>query len=243
MPHRQCTAKSKRSGQRCKAWAVRGKDVCHIHGGKTPNGVANPNYQHGRYSRYLPARLLDRYHEAEADGELLALRAEIALIDSRLLDVLKRVESGESSRIWSKLGESVDALQAAQLIGDEIGQRHAISSLIGLVAHGQGDWAAWGDVRALIMERKALVESERKRLVEMQQMVTATDALSLMAQLVDAVREAGDERTLRAVMAAFVRITGIAPALAADGGADGAAIDTDAVPVAARNGGNPRHRS
>lgn len=31
----QCKAKSKRSKQRCLKWAMRGKDVCHFHGGKS----------------------------------------------------------------------------------------------------------------------------------------------------------------------------------------------------------------
>lgn len=217
-----------------------GKSVCYNHGGKTPSGPALPQYTNGRYSKYLPERLLDRYHEAEADSDLLALRAEIALIDARLLDVLKRVESGESSRIWGKLEEVIDGLETAQLIGDERGQRHAVASIVGLVKRGKSDWMAWADVRALILERKALVESERKRLVEMQQMVTASDALSLMAQLVDAVREAGDERTLRAVSDAFARLTGIGAAIAADGDRDGTAIDADAVPVAAGHGASDR---
>lgn len=29
----QCTAKSKRSGERCLRWAVRGRKTCHMHGG------------------------------------------------------------------------------------------------------------------------------------------------------------------------------------------------------------------
>lgn len=30
-----CSANSKQSGQRCKNFAVKGKSVCHIHGGKS----------------------------------------------------------------------------------------------------------------------------------------------------------------------------------------------------------------
>ncbi len=40
----QCTAKSKRSGERCRNHAVHGKTVCHIHGGKSsgaPKGNKN----------------------------------------------------------------------------------------------------------------------------------------------------------------------------------------------------------
>jgi hypothetical protein len=48
----RCTAKSKRTGQRCKAPAVRGWKVCRFHGarGGAPKGKANLAWRHGRYS-------------------------------------------------------------------------------------------------------------------------------------------------------------------------------------------------
>jgi len=41
----QCTAKSKRSGERCKKDAVIGMGVCHIHGGKSLVGTDNPAFK------------------------------------------------------------------------------------------------------------------------------------------------------------------------------------------------------
>ena len=48
----RCTAKSKRSGKRCKAPAVRGWNVCLFHGarGGAPKGEANGAWKHGYYS-------------------------------------------------------------------------------------------------------------------------------------------------------------------------------------------------
>jgi hypothetical protein len=49
----RCWAKSKRSGQRCKAPAVRGWRVCRMHGarGGAPEGERNGNYRHGARSK------------------------------------------------------------------------------------------------------------------------------------------------------------------------------------------------
>ena len=57
--HRQCSAKSKRSGERCRAPAVKGRYQCRMHGGilsKEYHGAAisgpeNPNWKHGRCSK------------------------------------------------------------------------------------------------------------------------------------------------------------------------------------------------
>jgi hypothetical protein len=48
----RCTAKSKRTGQRCKAPAVRGCSVCRFHGarGGAPKGIDNGAWKHGLYS-------------------------------------------------------------------------------------------------------------------------------------------------------------------------------------------------
>src|SRR5579863_9488305 len=88
---RQCAAHSKRSGSRCRKWAMRGHTVCRNHGALSPRGVASPAFKTGRYSRSLPARLVGRYQEAVADPELLSLRDDLALIDSRTSALLQRV--------------------------------------------------------------------------------------------------------------------------------------------------------
>jgi hypothetical protein len=51
----RCTARSKRSGKRCQGPAVRGKQVCRMHGGSqgsgAPLGQRNGNYRHGTYTK------------------------------------------------------------------------------------------------------------------------------------------------------------------------------------------------
>jgi hypothetical protein len=48
----RCTAKAKRSGQRCKSPAVTGWLVCRMHGagGGHPRGATHPQYKHGSRS-------------------------------------------------------------------------------------------------------------------------------------------------------------------------------------------------
>jgi hypothetical protein len=51
----RCRARSKRTGQPCKAPAVRGFRVCRMHGarGGAPHGKRNGNYRHGSRTKQM----------------------------------------------------------------------------------------------------------------------------------------------------------------------------------------------
>ena len=107
MSRRECGAK-KRDGTPCRAAPVAGRNRCRLHGGATPRGGAiGPAFKHGRYSRDLPTRLAARYREIQADQELRSLRAEIALVATRIVDVLGQIETGR--------GEAADQAAWAQI--------------------------------------------------------------------------------------------------------------------------------
>lgn len=111
-PHaRRCTAKSKRSGGRCKNPPVRGRTVCRMHGGASPVGAASPQYKGAGRFKYLPVAMAERYRAAKADPELLALRKDLALLEVRLSTLLERVtETGPAdvdAATWAEIRELV----------------------------------------------------------------------------------------------------------------------------------------
>lgn len=44
----QCTAKSKRSGNQCLKWAVRGRTTCHMHGGTAKGPITKAGKERSR---------------------------------------------------------------------------------------------------------------------------------------------------------------------------------------------------
>jgi len=109
-PIRRCQARRK-TGEPCRGPAVRGRNVCRMHGGSSLSGVASPAWRHGRYSRYLPGGLRRRYERAAADQELLALRDEIALVDARSQELLGRIAAAEgdaAEALWPSVWPLVD---------------------------------------------------------------------------------------------------------------------------------------
>lgn len=203
----QCGAKT-RSGVPCRTRPM-ANGKCRMHGGKSLAGPASGTWVDGRHSKILPKRLIDDYHAGRCDPDKLALEDELALLDARINDLLSRVDSGESGQLWKDLAKAVAAFEGAKRAGDRVGVVTATQAMVGLVKHGHDDAAAWQDVVGLIERRRRLVESERKRLVEAQQMIGADQALAMMGILVESVRQhVTDPAALRAVVDTFARLTG-----------------------------------
>ena len=76
----RCTAKSKRTGERCKAPAVKGWRVCRMHGawGGHTAGSSHPSWKHGMRSREW---IETRKHINELSREAKEIKALIKLVD------------------------------------------------------------------------------------------------------------------------------------------------------------------
>lgn len=194
----QCTAKSKRSGQQCKRAATPGYSVCSIHGGRTPRGSASPHYVNGRYSKALPERLAARYVEATQDSELLALRDEISLTDTLIVDTVEKLDTGGSKAHFLALRQKWDEFQRYEKQGDGPKTSAALWELGNLITDGLRDFTLLDDIARLIEQRRKLSESERKRLIEMRQLFTAEQAVLLLGAITDIIARNVTDRDTRA---------------------------------------------
>lgn len=205
----QCNARSKRSGAQCKKDAVVGREQCHIHGGKSLEGPSLPQFRTGRHSKYLPERLASRAEAAAKDAQLLELAQEVGLVDTLISDALSQIDTEESGELFRQIRKGWQSyLEAASTQRREQAQ----SSLDALIDRGAQSTDARDDAVKLIEQRRKLVDSERKRLVDAQQMVTAQQATTLIAAVVASVRRHADRETCAAISA---DISGL---MVADGG-------------------------
>jgi len=201
-----CGAKT-RGGGECKQPAL-ANGRCHYHGGKSPGGIASPHYRDGRYSKALPQRMREAYTAALDDPQLLEQREQIAVLDARLLDLLGRVDTGESGALWGRLLDAKVDLIACKRANDIKGQGDALTLILDLISQGHADYRAWGELQSVLEQRKRLIESERKRLVEMQQMVTSQQAMGLISAIIESVkRNVTDRAALAAIQTDFIRLT------------------------------------
>ena len=171
-----------------------------MHGGKTPRGPSSVHYKDGRHSRFLPARMFAAYRAAGIDPELMSLRQDLALIDARIIDVLKRVDTGEAGVIWQAAQAAMVRFDRAWVRKDGEAMEAALAEAKRLITQGASDWAAWQEVGSLIEQRRKLVESEQRRLTLTHEMLSRDQAMALVGQVVDILqRHVTDRDILNAV--------------------------------------------
>jgi hypothetical protein len=218
---KRCLAWSSRNNRQCSQRAMIGKTKCQSHGGKTPSGMASPHFKDGRHIRSLPTRLISNYQASLQDKDLLSLRYEIALIDTRTQELLGQIDAQESGRLWQVLKDNMskfDSIQrrAASLPDGEARKTElaremseVLSTIRQSIHHGAADWMIWQEISESLEMRRRLVESEQKRLVAMQVMVTSEQAMILVSALTAAVRKhVTDTKQLSSIQNEFIRLVG-----------------------------------
>jgi len=195
-----CERESKRTHVGCNAFAMKGKKVCYTHGGATPSGMASPNFIHGRYSKAMPKRLLERFEAAHDDPDLLNLTSEIALVQARIEELVGRLDTAESGAVWRDLRSTWKDLGQAQRSGDKDAVKQYLDDLDTLIKRGYGDHANFQELGTNLELLRRLTESRRKHLLEMDTMVKAEEFGIFLAALRDSLlRHVQDRKILAAI--------------------------------------------
>jgi predicted nucleic acid-binding protein len=215
-----------RFGRYCPKDPMIGRTRCYHHAGKSLQGIAHPNFKHGRHVKTMPQRLLERYEASQTDPTLLELTDEISLVDARVADLLARSESGESGQSWKELHQLWRLFSQARRSGDRDQMATMLDQVGHAISRGHTDQNVWVEIGLLIDRRQRLVESERKRLAELENTLTVEQAKLIVRRVLDAVqRHVTDQKALSAIGGELSRL-----------------VAGDAVPLALTSGRSRRRR-
>lgn len=172
-----------------------------------PKGIASPHFRNGRHSKYLPTRLLERYAAFVTDDNILELNGEIALLDSRIAELVERVDRGESGELWERLGSAWASFLEASRAKKGSETAVALAVVGDTINNGVADAHAWHEIATLVNHRRRLVAEERKRRLDMEQMLSAQEAMSFVQAVVQAVKEnVTDPKALVAISARLAEL-------------------------------------
>lgn len=185
--HTQCTAMSKRSGERCKAPAVTGSRTqkCRMHGGNSTarqSGLANPNFSSGRHSAVLKegSPIAELYEKARVNPDLLAMTDHLALLEARMQEVLGKAMDSPVPE-WGEFVLAVGELEEAHVKGDTKGLQVAVTTLHRIVEGGQKWDTSWRQVVDLMDNIRKLADTEVKRKKDLGMMIPIERVMALMA--------------------------------------------------------------
>ncbi len=205
----QCTATSKRSKQQCRRHAVIGRQVCMMHGGKTPVGIASPQFKTGRYSSVIPTQIAEVYKAGQEDPDVLGIKEDIHLQTALLQGALEGMSRGEAGELWVKLKEAWSEYKKAQHKPTDTAPEEYLSMVGWLIQEGYQDYMARIELRQMLQERARLVDVEVRRLERARQTVSLEKAMVLVEAIADSVkRNVNDPRALAAIAQDILAITG-----------------------------------
>ncbi len=200
-PENQCAATSKRTGERCEAWAMTGKEVCYHHGGKSPIAAGSASFKDGSHSKYrtlFSGNALEHYRRASDDPCYIELREEILLLDALIFEELIAAREGEGAALWEELGEQWRRFSEADPTKHPAAAGRALRRVGELIRDGVGRHAAQERAVDLIERKRKLSETERRRLVGEQRTITEEKALAFAAALAAVIRRHVTDREVLA---------------------------------------------
>ena len=190
----QCTAKSKQSGEQCRRQATPGRQVCYYHGGRSLAGIASPVLKTGRYSKYLPAQLSDRYQEAIADPDILSLNEDVALLRSLVFKHLSDMAVGDTHPSWKLAYAALQKLKKAIATGKAEDLITAMQELEGIVSPNYRAAIAEGKVADYVDQLGRIADKERRLLIDRQQFITVERMMLMVTAIAAIVKQHVDDR-------------------------------------------------
>lgn len=186
-----CGAKVQTEYGRCRRSPVRGKNRCKRHGGHTPSGPAHPAYKDGSrsiaspWAGALPERMRETFEAVKEDTRRSqgSLENHIAAIDTRLLELLKRVDAGITLDLWRQLRTAMQDFRVAQRATptDVEGMDANLATMERLIQHGTNDAAAWEEVGKQVDRSVRVRDAETRRILLLERIVTM-EQLDTMAK-------------------------------------------------------------
>lgn len=182
---------------------MRGTNVCKYHGGKSLRNIGNKNYINGYTSKdfimaKMPKALREKYDVAIADDDLIVLRKDIALLEARIWQLVEKIEEQESGKTWFMARDAYREMRAAMDGHDEVALKAALFELDNAIRKGARDYMVWQEIQQVMEQKRKLTVDERKRLVDLKQMMTIEQTMLLIQKLANLVKaNVTDDTALR----------------------------------------------
>lgn len=172
-----------------------------MHGGKTPKGADSPHFVHGGDSKFLPVRMQEAYLASLNDPQIGDLNKNIALIEARRIDLLTRVDTGESGALWKDVKKAWRELRKAQRSNDDDKVSEAMAAMDDLLIRAGDDYQAWSEIIRLTDEHRKHVETRERAEIAGERAVSVTELMTFMGGVMNLINRIVPDQSIRQQLA------------------------------------------
>lgn len=202
----RCKSKAKTTGKRCRKDVVPGYEVCNTHGGKTPRGWDSVHTKHGGYIDNPQERLFERYQNAINDPQIVDLKAEIALITTRIGEMISNLaDAKRNGSIWNDVRDARDEIKRSMNSGDFKKMIAAYDYLDRVVIAGYEDQSIWDNLGRLVEQQRKLIESQHKLQTDADKLITIEDLTHSVMRLTAIIKKHVDDRKILSAINTDIR--------------------------------------
>lgn len=165
---------------------------CNSHGGKSLVGPDSPQWVHGQRSKLtlvLHGTAVETFEQALDDPAYVEMRTQMALLTTMLFDATERAQVGRQSVLWEELEGAWARFNNPGPERAPEQSADALRSIGRVVREGVGAHRAQEEVKDVLERQRRMAETERRRMTEEQQSISAARALAFAGAVFTLVRE------------------------------------------------------
>jgi len=160
------------------------------HGGNRVNGNFAGTGRAKLYAQSLSGKLQDSYIKAVTDPEFLSVAPEIAALSARSAEVMDQLGDTDYVVIQAGIRRAVRDMRRASVDDSIHGMLVAADEIESYLDAVAEDRRRWDEIGAISGRLGKLVETERRRIVEAQQMITVQEMYNLQQETLLKIRDA-----------------------------------------------------
>ena len=164
----------------------------------------------GASSSFPITRLASKYRQMQTDGRILSNRQAIDVVDTRIIQLLERVDVDDAPDRMKRLVDLWTEFTEAHDSGRTVEEAQTRARLAKEFEKAYHDYEAWNQMFEALDVRRKMVDSEIKILTQIKAIITAEDAYELSAKMLSAVMSVLDDdpKKMKQVQYEFARIIG-----------------------------------
>lgn len=193
----RCGVKNRTNGKPCMN-APMENGRCRLHGGVMMQGAEHPSYKDGKHARFykqLPTRLREIYDDYSKDVELDSLTPNIAILDTRMAELIQRLEEGDYGATYQKLRKAFYKADLALRTKDMESFAGHWRDIQELIETGSKDYSLWQQIVELNERRGRMVERKHNILNKSELTISIVQFTQVLRLIEDAFVEASEKPT------------------------------------------------